>query len=182
MGRKNHSHNNQATADDIYKYIERFSETIYKNEERRHDSAILQASHMQATFSFLTAALFMLVPILIENACPPLSKTFLLVAFSSIFITLLLSLLFATMAQNRSKRADFPSVAKIHEKMVNNYKSFESPAQRSKYFVETYEKIQSSLATINNKRFAHIQCSMCCFYVALSLCFLWFFIAIIKII
>ena len=40
-------------ADDCYEYMKHIAEVIYENEERREDSIIQQASHMQTAFHSL---------------------------------------------------------------------------------------------------------------------------------
>ena len=55
------------TATQIYSFIADFDEKIYANEERREDSLIQQAAHMQTAFSFVSAALFMVAAIIIDN-------------------------------------------------------------------------------------------------------------------
>lgn len=70
------------TATQIYSFIADFDEKIYANEERREDSLIQQAAHMQTAFSFVSAALFMVAAIIIDNR-GRISLEFLLVAFSS---------------------------------------------------------------------------------------------------
>ena len=73
------------TATQIYSFIADFDEKIYANEERREDSLIQQAAHMQTAFSFVSAALFMVAAIIIDNR-GRISLEFLLVAFSSIIL------------------------------------------------------------------------------------------------
>ena len=85
-----------------FQYLNEYAKFRYENELRREDSIIRQASQMQTAFSFVTAAMFMVAPIVIEYS-RKLSLTFFLIVFSSITIALLFSLLFATLAQNREK-------------------------------------------------------------------------------
>ena len=83
--------------DDLYEFIADFEERIYANEERREDSLIQQAAHMQTAFSFVSAAVFMVAEIVIEHRSN-LSLEFLLVSFSVICALLIASLFCATKA------------------------------------------------------------------------------------
>lgn len=166
---------------DCYEYLKELSENIYRNEERREDSLIQQAGHMQAVFSFVMAALFMITPLIIQNR-GNLSMTFIFISLSTISSSLLFSLLFATIAQRRCKRQDFPKIAKIREYIENNYQDFATPESRNKYIVQMYEKIYDSFSKANDKRMFWIRGSMVSFYVALMFCIFWFIVAICKIV
>ena len=167
-------------ADDCYEYMKHIAEVIYENEERREDSIIQQASHMQTAFSFVIAAVFMATPVMMEYR-GHLTESFFFVAISSISFLLLVSLIFATMAQNRKKREVFPSIESIRDKIENDYKLFQTIAAREKYLVKMYEKIHPSLEKSNDRRVLWVRLSMGSFYVALALCIFWYIVAIIKI-
>lgn len=49
-----------------YRYIKELSALKYESEEKREQNLIQQSSQMQTVFSFMTAAIFMVVPICIE--------------------------------------------------------------------------------------------------------------------
>ena len=166
---------------DCFRYMADFAELIYQNEQRREDSLIQQASNMQTAFSFVIAALFMVATIVVDYR-GVLSLPFLLLVFSTITLTLLVSLFAATMAQNRVKRDDFPSVSSIKEKIIIEYANFETPAQRDKYIVDTYEIMHKSYAELNDRRRMWVNISMNFFYGSLALCIMWFIVAIAKII
>ena len=131
------------TATQIYSFIADFDEKIYANEERREDSLIQQAAHMQTAFSFVSAALFMVAAIIIDNR-GRISLEFLLVAFSSISAVLLSSLFCATQAQKRYKRTSFPNARQLQRLIENQHGNFCSDAQRHKYVVKTYSEIHTS--------------------------------------
>ena len=164
---------------DCFEYMSDFAKIIFENEERREDSLIQQAGHMQTAFSFVIAAVFMVAAIVVEYR-GVLSLTFLLVAFSTITAVLLVSLFFATMAQNRMKRDDFPKVSTIKNLIISEYQMFETPAQRSKYLLDTYEKMHISYERINDQRQRNVKISMTLFYISLALCVFWFIVAICK--
>ena len=156
------------TATQIYSFIADFDEKIYANEERREDSLIQQAAHMQTAFSFVSAALFMVAAIIIDNR-GRISLEFLLVAFSSISAVLLSSLFCATQAQKRYKRTSFPNARQLQRLIENQHGNFCSDAQRHKYVVKTYSEIHESLCNVNESRVKWIKVSMISFYVALGL-------------
>lgn len=160
-------------------YLNEYAKFRYENELRREDSIIQQASQMQTTFSFVTAAMFMVAPIVIEYS-RKLSLTFFLIVFSSITIALLFSLLFATLAQNRKISKNFEDVSDFVEYVENNENDFETEKQRLKHIIDTYGDVQKDKAIINNKRVKFIRISMWMFYAALGLCAFWFIVAICK--
>lgn len=165
---------------ECYAYMADFAKTIYENEEQREISLIQQASQMQTAFSFVIAAVFMVAAIVIEYR-EPLSLVFMLIVFSSITAVLIISLIFATIAQSRYKRDDFPQVATLKSKIISEYANFQTESQRSKYLLDTYEVMHRSYVATNEKRRKWVVCSMRCFYFALALCVFWFVIGICKI-
>lgn len=88
---------------DKFKYLYEYSKIKLDSEQRREDSIIQQSNQMQVAFSFLIAAIFMIAPIVIEYR-GSLSLIFFLVSLSSIVVALLLSLVFAMLAQSRKKK------------------------------------------------------------------------------
>lgn len=74
----------QDIASTLYEYIASFDREIYANEERREDSLIQQATNMQTAFSFVSAAVLMVAPIVIEN-CKKLPLEFFLIVFAAYF-------------------------------------------------------------------------------------------------
>ena len=134
-----------------FQYLNEYAKFRYENELRREDSIIRQASQMQTAFSFVTAAMFMVAPIVIEYS-RKLSLTFFLIVFSSITIALLFSLLFATLAQNREISKNFEDVSTFIKYVENNENDFDTEKQRLKYIIDTYGDVQKDKAIINNKR------------------------------
>ena len=165
---------------DIYTYICEYARMIYDYESRRTDSIIRQATQMQTAFSFMTAALFMVAQLKIEESTP-LSGWFLFAAYSSITVILLASLFAATMAQNRKRGFGFEDAKTFRDKIVNEYKNFITEEQRQKYLAEYYEKIQADLSERNNEAVEWIQLSMKLFYCALAFISIFFFLALFLI-
>ena len=162
-----------------FQYLNEYAKFRYENELRREDSIIRQASQMQTAFSFVTAAMFMVAPIVIEYS-RKLSLTFFLIVFSSITIALLFSLLFATLAQNREISKNFEDVSNFIKYVEDNENYFGTEKHRLKHIIDTYGDVQKDKAIINDKRVKLIRISMWMFYVALGLCAFWFIIAICK--
>ena len=162
---------------ECYAYMADFASKIYESEEKREHSIVEQAGRMQAAFSFVIAAALLLAQILISKES--FTHLFLLVSFSSIIVFLILCLLFATLAQRRTKRAGLPSVTTIKNKIIEEYQLLSTNAQRNKYLVETYELMFDSYEKSNNKKVCYLRLSMLFFYISLGLCFLWFCLAIL---
>ncbi len=161
----------------LYRYTLEWAQFKYKEEIRREDSIIRQSSNMQMAFSFIVAALCMAAPVVIQYK-GKLSLVFCIVAFSSIAITLMLSLLFATVAQNRKAQLMPDYVENETKTIINNTELFSTEAQRMKYLTEYYGKIERSLHDNNKIRVRNVKKSMQFFYTSLGLCVFWFFVAV----
>lgn len=174
---KNKESAENKTADELYSYVKEFAVLKLENETKREDSLIQQSANMQTAFSFTTAALFMVAPVAVEYR-GKMSLEFLLLAFSTITALLLISLLFASLAQNRKLNTTFPDVDVFTNHIVNKYEDYLTPAQRDKAFAELIGKVQKSKNEINDKRVKRIRWSMRAFYAALVLTVIWFFVAL----
>lgn len=163
---------------DIYSYIREFAMLKLDSQTKREDSLILQSSHMQTAFSFTTAALFMIAPIVTEYR-GKMSLEFLLLVFSSITFFLILSLWFASKAQNRRYNTVFPDVEIFTEHVENNYKYYLTREQREKAMAAMIGEVQKSKDKTNNIKVKQIKLSMCFFYTALSLSIFWFIVSLI---
>lgn len=163
-----------------YEFLHTFAKEKFDLEEKREEAIIQQASQMQTVFSFMTAALFMVLPVVLEHSAG-LSMRFIFIAFSSITLALLFSLFFAMMAQNRKYKAALPDVKTMADYITENESYFETEEQRHKYMVDTYAEVQESKCKLNGKRINWIKRSMTAFYCSLGLCAFWFVVAICKI-
>lgn len=166
----------QDIASTLYEYIASFDREIYANEERREDSLIQQATNMQTAFSFVSAAVFMVAPIVIEYR-GKLPLEFFLIVFALISGLLLACLFCATKAQKRMKRHILPAAQDFQNLVETQYCQFETEEQREKYIAETYGKLHQSLEKSNDKRVFWIQLSMWLFYGTLGICVISFIIA-----
>lgn len=164
-----------------FEYLNEYAKIRFDSELRREEATIKQASQMQTAFSFVTAVLFMIASIVIEYG-KSLSLTFFLIVFATITTALLLSLLFATIAQNRKISKNFADISAFIEYMEKNEECFETEEQRLKYIIKAYGEIQEDKAEMNDKRINKIWISMIFFYIALALCAFWFIVAICKIV
>lgn len=176
MNDSQNEHQNMAGT--LYEYISSFDREIYENEERREDSLIQQATNMQTAFSFVSAAVFMVAQIAIDDN----RRASLSLVFSRFFQSYPLSCLFVYFAQLWRKGelsvTSFPLAKDFQELVENNYNDFETKSQREKYIAETYAKLHQSLANSNAMRVKWIQRSMRAFYAALGSCVGGFIIAI----
>ena len=170
--------NESKLQDDCYEYIKDFAQIIYDNEVHREANIFQQASQMQTAFSFVIAAVLMVVPVAVEHR-GELTYNYLLIGFSIIVFLLAMSLFMATMAQNRKKRVDYPKIETISKKIVDEYKSFATAAQRSKYYAETLQEIQNSYSDTNDKRITFLRISMWFFYAALIACLVFFIVSLL---
>lgn len=171
----------EVNKEELYRYALEWAEFKYNEEIRREDSIIRQSSNMQMAFSFIVAALFMAAPVITQYR-GKLSLEFCLLSFSTIVLVLILSLLFATIAQRRKAQVMVDYVENETKKIIDNSKSFATEAQRLKYRTEYYAKIEKSLHDNNKCRVKYVQKSMLFFYISLGLCAFWFAVAVFMLI
>lgn len=164
----------------LYRHVKEISKLKYESELRREDSLIQQSSHMQTAFSFMTAALFMAAPIMIENRGAKLSLTFFLVAFSSIVLCLLVSLVTASLAQRRVLKQTFMSIPEIEKFVSDTYADTLKESEQLKQWVQVVGDVQVGLQKINDKRVIYIRTSMISFLVSIAFIVVWYIIAISK--
>ena len=163
----------------LYKHVKELAKLKYESELRREDSLIQQSSHMQTAFSFMTAAVFMATPILLEYR-GALSTTFFLVSISSIIMALLLSLVFASLAQRRVKKQTFLNIPDIEKFVSDTYERTLSEAAQLKQWVQVVGDVQTDLDKTNNQRVLWIRLSMGCFFASIILIAAWYIIGISK--
>lgn len=166
-----------------YRHIKELSKLKYDAEERREQNLIQQSSQMQTVFSFMTAAIFMAVPICIEYR-GKLSPEFFLLTVSIIVMFLVASLLLASIAQWRWKTKTFPDIADIKNEIVNNpeWEALTVEYNQIDQWVDIVGKVQAKKAALNDRRVKLIMASMICFYCAILSLAISFAIGIAKII
>lgn len=167
-------------AENLYSYVKELATLKYESEMRREDSLIQQSSHMQTAFSFMSAALFMAVPVLLEYRGEKLSLPFFFAAFSSILLCLLLSLIAASLAQRRVLKKTFMSIPEIESFISSTYEQTLSRAAQLKQWVQVVGEVQVSLERANESRVKLIRISMGFFLGSIGLIILWYIFACIK--
>lgn len=161
-------------------YVKELGTLKYEAELRREDSLIQQSSHMQTAFSFMSAALFMAAPILIDNRGNQLSLNFFFAAFSSIVFFLLASLVAASLAQRRVLRRTFMSIPDIEAFVSSTYKQTLKRSAQLKQWVQVVGDVQVGLQKVNEKRVMLIRISMGSFLGSIGLIVFWYIVALIK--
>lgn len=164
----------------LYSHVKELGILKYEAELKREDSLIQQSSHMQTAFAFMSAAIFMVTPIVLEYR-GSLSLRFFIVAISSIVLFLLISLITSSMAQFRRKFDDFPDVSDIEKHVEENWKSVLKKSQQLKQYVDLLGTVQKSKAKGNDSRVLLIRISMWSFMFSLALIIFWYIVAICKI-
>lgn len=166
-----------------YRYIKELSALKYESEEKREQNLIQQSSQMQTVFSFMTAAIFMAVPICIEYR-GTLSLEFFLVSISIIVAFLIASLILASLAQWRWKTETFPDVIQIKDSVIDNpeWQKLTVEYNQISQWVDLIAKVQKEKAKLNGRRVWLIMASMICFYCSIFSVVISFIIGIAKII
>lgn len=165
----------------LYRHVKELAQMKYESELRREDSLIQQSSHMQTAFSFITAAVFMAAPILIDNRGDNLSLGFFFVAFSTIIACMLVSLITASLAQRRFLKESFMNIPDIEQFVSDAYKQTLKESEQLKQWVQVVGDVQVSLEKVNNRRVKLIRISMFSFFVSIAFIVMWYFAALIKI-
>lgn len=164
----------------LYGHIKEISKLKYDAEIRRENSLILQSSHMQTAFSFMTAAIFMAAPIMIANRGTKLSLPFFFTAFSSIILCLIICLTTASLAQRRYYTDSFMDIPNIQSFVEDTYKHTLKKSEQLKQWVQVVGEVQVDLAKVNNKRVTFIRVSMMSFLISICMCIFWFIVAVVK--
>ena len=172
-------HEEKDMASDLYAFVKEYALLKLDDETKRYESLIQQASNMQTAFAFSTAALFMIAPMAIENR-GNMTLEYLLVVFSSITLFLMLSLLFASLAQSRGKLKSFADINTFEQFVEENYEDYLSKAQQGKAIVDQIGEVQLSASERNDKMASRIKKSMIFFYIAMGLSAGWFIVSLIT--
>ncbi|MBX4268896.1 hypothetical protein [Clostridium estertheticum] len=164
----------------LLKHIKEIAKLKYESELKREDSLIKQSSQMQTVFSFVTGSIFMAVTVIISNR-GKLSLKFFLVAISCIMIFLIVSLVTASLAQQRKIQNTFPDVYVLEKFVSDNWEDTMKESQRLKQWIDLVAKVQIEKSNLNNKRVNYIRFSMGSFYGAIISIIFWFIVGVIKI-
>lgn len=151
----------------------------YEEELEREKSLLTQASNMQTAFSVTTAALFMLLPVLVQYKPDKIPLRFYFISVSAVVAFLLLSLVLATLAQWREEKALLPDI----ETMMEDVKSklpqlLDDETLWTSDSNKMYGMMQKELEQLNNRRCNMICASMICFFIAIFTCFLAYIVGL----
>ena len=146
-------------------------------QDKREQSLIKQSSQLLTAFSFLSAALLMLVPILISNLSG-VSDKHILISMGITLSLLILSMVLALLVQWRYKYNTLPSPMAIYLHYESNIGYFKTEAQRCKSWIETINVTWKSKQKINNARVVLIKISMILFLCSIASVFISFYVAI----
>ena len=177
---KDNSNNNITNVDYEYlSYMVDFAELKYKEEVNRENAIIQQAATMQAAFSFVTAAIVMVIPVVCEYR-GNVSLDYYLFVFSTVIGTLMFSLFSATKALARRKSEAFLDVEDMNVFIEKNKSDLSTEEQRNRHYAEYLGKVQKSLVVNNDERVRWLRCSQYVFYGSLILCLVWFLVTLFK--
>lgn len=139
-------------------------------ESKREESLILQSSQMLTAFSFGSAALLMLVPIMlgIKN----LSDGYVLFSAGIKLMLLIVSMVLALLVQWRYKYQTLPAPLEIFSHVNSNLEYFSTSEQRYKNRVEMLEDVYKSKKKINDLRIKLITHSIIFFLLPIGILFL----------
>lgn len=147
----------------LLKHIERLSKYSYELEEKREQSLIDQSSKMLEAFSVITAAMGILLSIVLQYI-PNLSKYFVFTVTGIVGFFLLNSLVLAILAQWRYKYKTLPLPNEIYKHVHDNYRGFLDIRNQSKHYISLLNDVQQGKKNINDKRVKIITWSMIFFY------------------
>ncbi len=164
-------------------YIKELAQLKYEAEEKREQSLIRQSSQMQTVFSFVTAALFMALPVCIQYR-GVLSLKFFLISVSIPTMFLLSSLVCASIAQWRWKTKTFPDIRDIKNIVIDNpeWENYINLSYRIDQWVNLIAKVQHEKSKLNGRRVGLIMASMICFLCSIVSITISFLVAIIQMI
>ena len=173
---------NPDTQEEALLFLE-LSKMVYQIEEKREESFTLQASRMQSAFSFVIAAIAMLISPIISDNNGSLPFVEIYAMFASIIALLLLSLLFATIAQRRRKRNLLIDPEKLEQEISSKWHSeFDGKAVRAKTLGKMLLKMVPDYRKNNDRICNWLLWSRVCFYFAMIVSIVWFVVITVQLI
>lgn len=158
---------------DLLKHIRELAQLKYDSEEKREQSLLQQSNQMQTAFSFISAAVFMVLPVFIaERGSTPIR--FFLWAGACILLPLIASLVLACLAQWRWKTRTFPDIDVLYRFVDERFDAAEKESQRLKQWIGLVGEIQKEKSRLNGRRVKLILASMLCFYASVGSSVIWF--------
>lgn len=152
----------------ITKNAKELSMLSLEMEEKREQSLITQSSQMLTAFSFLSAAMLMLAPLLIDNLKGIVPPLYILACAGISFALMLASMVLALFVQWRYKYQALPGPMGLYEHLMSNAEYFKTPEQRNKSWIETIGPAWESKRRINDRRVVLITVSMIIFLCAVG--------------
>ncbi len=164
----------------LYKYVLELAQEKYNYEHQREQDLIQQSGQMQSAFSFMTAALFMALPIALEHR-GQLPKLFFFLSVCAICFFLLVSLILASVATWRWKKVALGNITGIKENVFDskNKSQYLIEKNRINAKIEALEKSQVRNEELNNRRALLIHLSLIFFFVAIASVVASFIVAMI---
>jgi len=141
----------------------------YELEEKREQSLLNQAGQMLTAFAIFTAALYMLLPVVLEHATLNISKNKLILFVGVISLFLLSSLVLAILAQWRYKYNAMNEIGVIYQEVDKNYGDYSTQVNFDKQWIIQIENLHKSKLKNNNRRAKLVMASMIIFLVAIAL-------------
>ena len=164
-----------------FEYILDLAMEKYEYENHRRQELIQQSGQMQAAFSFMTAAVFMALPVAIDHR-GNLSENFFLLMISIIVFFLLLSLVLASVAAWRWNTDTLGNISEIKKSIIDSedWEKYLKKYNRMSAKIDALEKVQKSNEEVNNTRARLIRLSMIAFWCSIGSIVIFFFIAVYK--
>ena len=163
----------------VWQKLEAMAKEKYEEEKERERSLLSQAANMQTVFAIVTAALFMLLPVIVDNR-GNLSLDLIFIFTAIITILLVASLVCATLVQQRVKIEVLPPINETKDAV--DEQEIDSEGELIAYIVDIYESTQKSREKENNHRVELICISMTLFYLSICVCIVFFTISVICLI
>ena len=153
----------------LYNYVLDLAQEKYEYENQREQDLVQQSGQMQAAFSFMTAALFMALPVTIEHR-GSLPIVFFFISTSIICFFLLVSLVLASLATWRWKKVALGNIKSIKDAVLNSNDRdmYLSESNRIYAKIEALEQVQARKEQINNYRAVFIHASIIVFFISIG--------------
>lgn len=164
----------------VLQYAEQATQRKYRREVEIENGIISQSGQMQAAFSFVTAAIFMVAPIACELRGNKMSLNLVLAIFTVVSLAMICSLVFATMAHQRIKHNEEDDADILNKYILKNEEWFKDEKFRIDFQTQTNILLQKSLAETNERRLIWLRASTYSFYTAIGLCVIGFIIYIVN--
>lgn len=168
--------------DILFEYALELAQEKYDFENQREQELIQQSGQMQSAFSFMTAALFMALPVALDHQ-GQLSNTFFFVAFSIILFFLFLSLVLASAATWRWKKNALGNIQQIKKSILDTdeWEKFLKKYNRCSSKINALEEVQMRKEELNNRRANLIHLSMIAFYFSIGSIVISYIVALVII-